>query len=212
MTDSKPITQGQETKAIDWSEVHQRLAAIQRAIERGATPSPDEKKAILKARARALAQNPNEQKTISETVEILEFLLGNESYGIETSFVRELYRVKDFTPLPGTPAFVLGITSVRGEILSVIDMKKFFALPEMETTDHNKVIIVHNEAMEFCIPADYISGVRLLPLEDIKPPPPTLTGISTEYLRGVTSERMVILDAEKILSDKKIVVDEEVRT
>lgn len=212
MKDQKPISHEEGRKAVDWSEVHRRLAAIQRTIERGATRSLDEKRAILKARARALAQDPNEQKPISETLEVLEFLLANESYGIESSFVRELYRVKNFTPLPGTPAFVRGITSVRGEILSVIDMKRFFALPEMETTDHNQVIIVRNDAMEFCILADQISGVRLIPLEDIQPPPPTLTGISAEYLRGVTSDRTVVLDAEKILSDRKIVVDEEVRT
>jgi purine-binding chemotaxis protein CheW len=211
MKDKKPVSQGEETKAIDWSEVHRRLEATQAAIERGTTPSPDEKRAILKARAKALAQDPNEKKAAGETIEVLEFLLGDESYGIEATFVREVYPLKELTPLPGTPSFVLGITNVRGEILSVIDMKKFLDLPEMETTDHNRVVIVHNESMEFGILADHIPGVRLIRLEDIRPPPPTLTGISAEYLRGVTSERTVILDAGEILSDKKIVVDEAVR-
>ena len=211
MKDKKSISQGEETKAIDWSEVHRRLEATQAVIERGTTPSPDEKRAILKARAKALAQDPNEKEAVGEAIEVLEFLLGDESYGIEATFVREVYPLKELTPLPGTPSFVLGVINVRGEILSVVDMKKFFDLPEMETTDHDKVVIVHNESMEFGILADHIPGVRLIRLEDIQPPPPTLTGISAEYLRGVTSERTVILDAGEILSDKKIVVDEAVR-
>jgi len=210
MKDLNP--RAQETKSIEWEEIYHRLEAIQQTIERGATPSPDKKKAVLKARARALAQNSNEQSALAETVEVLEFQLGSESYGIETRFVRELYRAKKFAFLPGVPSFVLGITSVRGEILSVIDLKKFFALPGVETIEHNRVIIVQNEVMEFCIPVDNITGVRLIPLEDIKPPPPTLTPITREYLRGVTSDRTVLLDGEKILTDRKLMVDEVVRT
>ncbi len=202
----------QETRSIEWEEIQHRLEAIQQTIELGDTPSPEKKKAILKARARALAQNPNDQSALAETLEVLEFQLSGERYGVETRFVRELYRAKNFTFLPGVPPFVLGITSVRGEILSVIDLKKFFALPAVEAIEHNKVIIIQNEVMEFCIPADNISGVRLIPLEDIKPPPPTLTAITREYLRGVTSDRTVILDGEKILTDGKLVVDDVIRT
>jgi purine-binding chemotaxis protein CheW len=52
--------------------------------------------------------------------------------------------------------------------------------------------------------------VRHIPVKDIQPSLPTLTGIREEYLRGITKDFIVILDIDKFLSDKKIVVHEEV--
>ena len=144
-----------------------------------------------------------------ESLDIIEFSLGAETYGIESAFVREVYPLKDFTLLPGTPPFVLGIVNVRGQILSVIDLSKFFNLPEKGLGQLNKVIIIHNDRMEFGIVADAILDARPVPLETIQAAPPTVTGIGAEYLKGVTGERMIILDAEKILGDEKIIVCQE---
>jgi purine-binding chemotaxis protein CheW len=98
---------------------------------------------------------------------------------------------------------------VRGQIVSVIDIKKFFDLPEKGLTDLNKVVILRNGTMEFGILADVILGMRRVALRDIQASLPTLTGIREQYLKGVTRERLVILDADKLLADKNIVVHEE---
>lgn len=204
--------------AIDWTEVHRRLKNALVAIERGWAPTLEENKKILKARAKALAGEPEEKETAGESIEVVEFLLSYERYGIESSYVREVYPLKELTPLPCTPPFVLGIINVRGQILSVIDIKKFFDLPEKGLTDLNKVIILHSdrpalsraEGMEFGILADVMLGVRNVFLSELQPSLPTLTGIREEYLKGITGDRVVILDAGKLLSDKKITVQEEV--
>src|SRR3990167_4187913 len=168
----------------------------------------EEEKKILKARAKELAREAREEKTLEESMEIVEFLMAHEKYGVESSYVREIYPLKELTPVPCTPSFVLGIINVRGQILSVIDIKKFFDLPEKGLTDLNKVIILHTESMEFGILADVIIGVRNIVVGELQTSLPTLTGIREEYLKGVTKERTVILDAEKLLSDKSIVVHE----
>jgi len=169
------------------------------------------KKEILKERAQALAREPKREE-VEERIEVVEFLLAYERYAIESRYVREVYPVKEIAPVPCTPPFVLGIINVRGQILSVIDIKKFFDLPERGLTDLNKVIILRDEEMEFGILADAILGVHSIPTYEIQPSLPTLTGIREDYLKGVTGERAVILDAKKLLSDKKIVVHEEVET
>lgn len=175
-------------------------------------PTLQEKKKILKARAKALAREAEDGEEGKESIEVVEFLLAYEKYAIESSFVREVYPLKELTPLPCTPPFVLGIINVRGRILSVIDVKKFFDLPEKGLTDLNKIIIVHTDEIEFGILADSILGVRWIPLAEIQPSLPTLTGIRAEYLKGVTKERLVVLDAEKILYDKRTIVHEELET
>jgi len=195
-------------RAIDWSDIHGCLEKLQTNIESGFAPTPEEQKQILRARARALAKDPG-AGGVTPSVEVLEFLLASERYGIESSRVREVYPLKELTPLPCTPSFVLGIINVRGQILSVIDIKKFFELPEKGLTDLNKVIVVRAEDMELGLLADVIVGMRSIALQEIQPLP-TWAGIRAEYLRGVTPQRLTILDVERILSDPKIIVHEEV--
>jgi len=193
---------------IDWSAIHRRIEAINTSITKGFSPSPEDRKRILRARADFLARQPGREQA-GDTLEVVEFILANERYGIESGYVREVYPLKDYTPLPCTPPFVIGLLNVRGRIISVIDIKKFFEMPGKGISDLNKVIIIHDYNMEFGILADSIIGIRDIALRDIQPPLPTLTGIREDFLKGITMERVVILDAKKLLADKKIIVHEE---
>ena len=147
-----------------------------------------------------------------ETLEVVEFRLALERYAIERGHVREVYPLKDLTPVPCTPPFVVGIINVRGQILPVIDLKKFFDLPDSGITDLHAVIIVHGSDVELGILADAIMGIRSIPFITIQPSLPTLTGIRATYLKGVTDDHAVILDVPRILADPRITVDEEVAT
>lgn len=174
------------------------------------TLTPDQERAILRARAEMLAREPEKVEEGAEFVEVVEFLLAQERYGIESAYVREVYPLKELTPLPCLPPHVLGVMNLRGKIFSVIDIKRFFDLPEKGLSDKNKVIIMGGEAMEFGILADVILGVRLVPAGALQPSLPTLTDIRAEYLKGVTEDRLVVLDGGKLLADRGIVVHEEV--
>ena len=210
MTTKKVTFAEERTTRTDRSQVQHRRKAAQESLEQGWLPTLEEKKALLRQRAKALAREPEKETAALVYLEIVAFQLAYETYGVESAFVREVYPLKDFTPLPCTPPFVLGIINMRGQILSVIDLKKFFDLPEKGLTDLNKVIILHNDKMEVGILADVILGVQLIPLEDIQPSLPTLTGVREAYLKGVSTEQTVILDAEKLLSNQDIIVHEEV--
>jgi purine-binding chemotaxis protein CheW len=200
-------------RELDWAELHSRLDASHAALKRRLTPSPEEKRKILHKRAWLLAaQGPNEQASPQLRLEVVEFVLGPEHYGIESCHIREIHPLSEFTPLPCTPAFVLGLVNVRGQILSIINIKKLFDLPEKGLTDLNKIIIVHADHMELGILADAIVGVRSIAQEELHPALPTLTGIRAEYLKGITKDPLVVLDVEKILSDEKILVNELVST
>jgi purine-binding chemotaxis protein CheW len=196
--------------AIDWAEVRARVDAAQAAGEQAWTPGADETGRILRERALALAAEPAGAQTLDQSIEVVEFSLAHERYAVESAHVREVYPLENLTPLPCTPAFVLGIVNLRGEIVSVIDLRKFFDLAQTGLPDLNKVIVLESGNMVFGLLADAILGVRRLPLAEIQPPLPTLTGIREKYLKGITPERTVVLDAEKLLTDEGIVVQEHV--
>jgi purine-binding chemotaxis protein CheW len=175
-------------------------------------PSAPDAGHILHARARALARPPHRAAAADASLELLEFRLAQECYALETRHVREVYPLRDLTPLPCTPPFVLGVVNVRGRITPVIDIKKFFDLSDRGLTDLHRVILVRGNDLELGLLADVIVGVRSIPVDSLQVSLPTLTGIRADYLKGVTAERLVVLDLERILTDPKIIVNEEVES
>src|SRR5258708_6344902 len=168
---------------LDWASLHRRLDASASVFKQRLSPSPEEKRKILRARARSLAAGGKVEATSPALLlEVVEFVLGPEHYGIESKHIREIHPLSEFTPLPCTPAFVLGLVNVRGQILSIINIKKLFDLPEKGLTDLNKAIIVHADHMELGILADAILGVRAIAFEELHPALPTLTVIRPDYL------------------------------
>lgn len=192
-----------------WNEIHSRLEKVRVLIERGFEPTPEKKKSILKNRAGTLAREPNTPDKNEVCLIIMEFMLSGEKYAFESSYIREVLPLKDLTPLPCTPPFVMGIINVRGQILSVLDIRNIFGLPENNTNNHNKVVVLHTGDMEIGILAEVILGTRSVFQGQVVASLPTLNGIRAEYLRGVTSDRTAILDAARLLSDRKMIVQGE---
>ena len=166
-----------------------------------------EDRALLKMRATKMALEPEISKEASASLNIIAFSLSSEIYGIESDFVSEVYPMKDFTPLPGVPSYIIGVMNVKGKVLAVIDLKKFFHLTANGLGELNKVIIVQNNEMEFGILADTVQGVQSISMDIIKPAPHAVSGIGEEYLMGVTPGRIIVLNAESLLNDKKLVVN-----
>ena len=195
---------------INFREIEQRLETARAAIERAWAPTAEETLRILEARALALAQESLLDETVDEDIEVVEFTLAYEQYAIETRYVRQVASLEHLTPLPCTPAFVLGIVNLRGAILPLIDLRKLFELPERGLTDLHRIIVLQSGKILFGILADTVTSIRRILLAHLQPSLPTLTGVRKNYLKGITFERLVVLDAEKLLMDESIIVQEQV--
>jgi purine-binding chemotaxis protein CheW len=192
--------------SIDWEQVRKRLADLHDQAARGATMTPEEQNRILHERARNLAHSTSMPVSGLSLLEIIEFELSGECYAFELNCVREICVVNDLTPVPCTPRFISGIINLRGEIHTVIDLKKLFDLPDHDGPELGKVLMIEGGGMRIGILADVIRDVRTIVQDDLHPSLPTLTGVRAKYLKGVTSDRLIVLDPEKILSDDAILV------
>jgi len=168
------------------------------------------KQQVLQTRAQALAQENQSTGVAREKIEILEFVLADEHYAVETAWVREVYPLKSLTPLPCVPPFVMGIVPIRGRLVSVINLKRFFGLPEKGLTDLNKVVVLQDAAMEFAVLADRVVGVHDIFSAELQASATALSDARLEYLKGVTAERLIILDGRQLLHDARMVVNQEV--
>lgn len=166
--------------------------------------------AVLRSRAENLARPLRDEQEQREALEVLEFRLAAEHYGIETATIREVALLRAFTPLPAAPPFVMGIVNVHGRVVSVLNLKQLFELEVQGLSDMNRVIVLGDDRMEFGILADVILQTRRVPLSGMQKSLPTLTGTRARYLYGVTPERLVILDAAQLLGDRELVVHQQI--
>ncbi|OQX79385.1 MAG: hypothetical protein B6D64_04965 [Bacteroidetes bacterium 4484_276] len=170
----------------------------------------NQKEKILKERAKLLQVAVEEVKNRGEQIDGLEFLLSGETYAIDSNFVSEVIHLKYLTPLPCTPAFILGIINIRGKIISIIDIKKFFNLPEKEISNINKVIIVKHNDIEVGLLVDEILGNTGIYLDTLQKKITSITEVPENFIVGVSKKRVILLDIKEILSNQKIIVDEEI--
>lgn len=166
-------------------------------------------KAELKRRAKALAEIPEQEEICEDRIEVMPFLLASERYALETRYIREIWPLTSYVSLPHTPAFVLGVTQVHGEICSIVDLKQFFSLPTGGLTNFNKLIVLDDGEMCFGVLADDVFGIesgskaKLSSVENWQ-------GIDQTYLTGITEDRLIILDAQRILRDKRLIVNQTI--
>ena len=166
---------------------------------------------ILRERAKALAQQPEQQASQDSLLKVVAFTLSGETYCFETSLIGEIFNLKELTPVPCTPAFVAGVVNLRGEIVTVVDMTKFLGLPSRGIVDMHQIITlrdVADAAMRVGVLADALIGDRTIPFDEMQTSLPTLSGINADFLKGIAPDGAIVLDARKILSDKRLIVDE----
>ena len=170
-------------------------------------PSPERARAILDERARLLACAPAERRAPGEVLETLTFSLGREHYAVASIHVREVVRLVSFTPVPGAPDFVLGVMNLRGEILALADLRRFFGVPRQGLTDLARVIVLGGDHAELGILADETHELLALTIAEILEPPASVAGIDRGYLVGVTKEALIVLDVARLLADPRLFAD-----
>jgi purine-binding chemotaxis protein CheW len=193
--------------ALDWQRARERLSRAAAALEEAHRLTPERAREILEERARAVARVPAEALAADALIEVVRFGLADEKYAIETDCVREILRVKEITPLPGTPDFLVGITNVRGQILGVFDLRRYFGIPAPDGTDRSRVIVLGRERVEFGVLVDFVDEIALLRIDALKEPPGSVAGIAREYVRGVTADALIVLDGAVLINDSRLYID-----
>lgn len=138
---------------------------------------------------------------------VVVFRLGAENYGVPIEAVREIIPPSEVTPVPGAPGFFEGILNVRGELVSVINMRRFAGMEELDDGSSAKILILASEdgSVQGLL-TDDVASIVDVPAEAVQ----SLgedggnVGFSKDILKGVaeTEEGLVVMvDVEKVLSD-----------
>ena len=150
--------------------------------------------------------DPNEAGKGEVMVRWVTFQLDREIYGVNVMQVREVLRYSDIAPVPGTPAYVLGIINLRGNVVTVIDTRMRFGLPSAEITDNTRIMIIESEKQVIGILVDSVAEVVDLDTADIDDTPNVGTEESAKFICGVcnrNNELLILIDLNKLLSEEE---------
>jgi purine-binding chemotaxis protein CheW len=129
--------------------------------------------------------------------------LGGEAYGVEIGRVEEIIRMQAITRIPNGPAFIEGVTNLRGRVIPVLDLRKRFGLPATEATRRSRIVVGELGEHTVGLVVDGVSEVLLVGSDAVEPPSTLVTSADSAFLRGVAKleERLILLlDLSRILS------------
>lgn len=187
MTNQQDINWDEIRQHFEWGELGETNEAILRRLQQ---------------RARLYAA-PNQRAEFApeEVRTALTFELGTEHYGVDVMTVRGVRTISRITRVPGTPNFYRGVVNVRGQVITVMDLRLFFniAVSEEERAP-DELVVVRAGGLEIGLLAHNVEGVRTIPTTALEPVD------NMRYALGVTTDRLVMLDVQRLLQDEQLVV------
>jgi purine-binding chemotaxis protein CheW len=125
----------------------------------------------------------------------LAFHLSDEEYALDITQINEIIKLREFTDIPRAPAFILGIISLRGVVVPVIDLRQRLNLGESELMSTSRIVVCLLNDTSVGLLVDSINQVINLVDEDMEPPPGVLSGLDREMVAGIGryQKRMIIL-------------------
>ena len=165
-----------------------------------------------------------------ELIKLVLIRLGDEIYGIDAQYVYYVKTVEKITQVPRVPEWVTGVVNLRGRILSVIELRRFFGLPSAQVdqdaeSEGEKVpylVVIETPEMEIVLLVDDVLTVESVSAGKIQDTTGTVRGLRPEYVQGVTTcnigdddagedgSMVVVLDLKALLTDEQLIIQEKI--
>ncbi len=140
---------------------------------------------------------------MADSTQVVSFKLGPEEYGVDIAQVQEINRMVAVTNVPRAPVFMEGVINLRGQLIPIIDLRTRFGMPRAEHTKNTRIVVTEIGTKRVGMVVDSVSEVLRLPVDAIEPAPDMISGVDTEYIRGVgkIDDRLIILlDLAKVVT------------
>ncbi|MBL8096614.1 MAG: chemotaxis protein CheW [Anaerolineales bacterium] len=137
--------------------------------------------------------------------QIVSFDLNKEHYGVDIANVEGIIKLQRITTVPGAPAYVEGVTNLRGKILPVIDLRRRFGLPRAEATVDTRIVIVRISTFVVGLVVDAVSEVLVVDPATVEPPSPLAMTTDSTFVKAIArfeGRLVILLDLDAIIADQ----------
>lgn len=135
------------------------------------------------------------------------FQLEDETYGVDVMVVREVLKYQDIAPVPGAPDYVMGIINIRGTVISVINTRLRFGLPEKEPEENTRIVILEIGKHIIGIVVDSVAEVVYMKRSEIESAPQVNKDDSARFIQGVChrdDQLIILVELDKLLSEEEL--------
>jgi len=138
--------------------------------------------------------------------QLVVFELGDENFGVDISSVESIIKMQELTKVPHSPAFVEGVTNLRGIVLPVLDLRKRFGMDKADGTKDTRIVVTNVDGIKVGMIVDSVSEVLTIPDTVIESTPPMISSVDTAFITGIAKldNRLVImLDLTRVLTSRE---------
>ena len=133
---------------------------------------------------------------------VLTFLLATEEYAIDILFIEEITRPFAVTYVPRVAPYILGVVSLRGRVIPILNLHARLGLASFVPGDKNRFVICQMERSEVGIVVDKVSDVVNLTSDQLQAPPAKIAASGSGFIKNIGRVKdriLIILDVEKVL-------------
>jgi purine-binding chemotaxis protein CheW len=163
--------------------------------------------ALLEARAKRVQQSIDDHNLKGEMLEVLRVFVRNENYALPVDNILAVYEDAAITPLPGTPAYIAGLTNLRGSIIPVLELCSLLNFEPEPLQAENVLVLLSHPQGQVAVRVDALDEVGSIAESDINPLTYDMKQ-TRSYVKGVLSNGTVLLDVHSILDDPSLVIDQ----
>lgn len=141
--------------------------------------------------------------TGSGVLQLATFYLGDLLMGVDIQQVEEINRHLCLTPAPQAPECVRGVVNLRGDVVTVVDLRVILGMEPTEITGGHRNVVVHSQEERIGLLVDRIADVVNANVNEVEPPPANVSGVDGRFFKGIyklDTELLVIVDVDEVLS------------
>jgi purine-binding chemotaxis protein CheW len=139
---------------------------------------------------------------MDKDLQVVGFRIGDETFGVRISTVREIVRVPEITAVPNAPDYIEGVINLRGKIIPVMDLRKRFGVKDVEPNKKNRILVVEVDDKVVGLIVNSASEVLKIPPSEVVAPSSMFQEGEVSCVTGVgklNGRLVILLDTAKIM-------------
>jgi len=149
----------------------------------------------------------NDQLLKGDIIQLVTFHLGQEEFGIDILKVREIIRPMAITMVPRSAHFIEGVINLRGRVIPIVNLRRRFGMQPKEFNSQTRIIDIELGEIIVGFIVDSVAEVLRIPANTVEDPPAIISGIQSDYVRGVgkvDDRLLILLDLDKLVASEDV--------
>ena len=145
------------------------------------------------------------ERSVVRDMQLVVFRLGNEEFGADISQIREIIRAGEITSIPQAPDYVHGVINLRGQVTTVINLRRQLGMPDRATDNNSRIIIVEADRSAVGMMVDSVAEVKYINGGQVETFSNVLAGNEARgYIIGVCKLKdhlLILVDLKRALEE-----------